>query len=58
VDIRHGDMAEKQLDPLIECRARKGEVDTDEREEELEAERENLNHPQAGGDEGSVGLLP
>jgi hypothetical protein len=29
----HGDVAEKQLDHLIECRARKGEVDTDEREE-------------------------
>jgi hypothetical protein len=28
-----GDMAEKQLDLLIERRARKGEVDTDEREE-------------------------
>jgi hypothetical protein len=33
VDIPHGDMAEKQLDLLIECRARKGEVDTDKREE-------------------------
>ena len=33
MDITHRDIAEKQLDLLIECRARKGEVDTDEREE-------------------------
>jgi hypothetical protein len=33
VDITRGDMAEKQLDLLIERRACKGEVDTDEREE-------------------------
>ena len=33
MDITHGEMAEKQLDILIECRSRKGEVDPDEREE-------------------------
>jgi ABC-type phosphonate transport system ATPase subunit len=33
VDITHGEMAEKQLDILIERRSRKGEVDPDEREE-------------------------
>jgi hypothetical protein len=33
VDITHGEMAEKQLDILIERRARKGEVDPDEQEE-------------------------
>ena len=33
MDITHGEMAEKQLDILIERRSRKGEVDSDEREE-------------------------
>lgn len=33
MDITHGEMAEKQLDILIERRARKGEVDPDEQEE-------------------------
>jgi hypothetical protein len=30
VDMAHGEMAEKQLDALIERRSRKGEVDRDE----------------------------
>jgi hypothetical protein len=33
VDIAHGEMAEKQLDALIQRRARKGNVDPDEAEE-------------------------
>ncbi len=33
MDIERGEMAEKQLDILIERRARKREVDRDEREE-------------------------
>jgi hypothetical protein len=33
VNIVRGELAEKQLDVLIERRARKGEVDPDEREE-------------------------
>jgi hypothetical protein len=33
VDTAHGEMAEKQLDTLIERRSRKGDVDPDEREE-------------------------
>ena len=33
MDITHGEMAEKQLDILIERRARKGEADPDEQEE-------------------------
>ena len=30
MDMAHGEMAEKQLDALIERRSRKGEVDRDE----------------------------
>jgi hypothetical protein len=33
VDITHAEMAEKQLDTLIERRGRNGEADPDEREE-------------------------
>jgi hypothetical protein len=33
MDVAHGEMAEKQLDILIERRACKGEADPDEREE-------------------------
>jgi hypothetical protein len=33
VDIAHGEMVEKQLDDLIQRRARKGDVDPDEAEE-------------------------
>jgi hypothetical protein len=33
MDVAPGEMAEKQLDLLIERRSRKGEVDPDEREE-------------------------
>ena len=33
MDIAHGEMAEKQLDALIQRRARKGNVDPDEAEE-------------------------
>jgi hypothetical protein len=33
VDIAHGELAEKQLDILIERRSRKGEIDPDEGEE-------------------------
>jgi hypothetical protein len=33
VDIARGELVEKELDILIERRARKGEVDPDEREE-------------------------
>jgi hypothetical protein len=33
VDIARGEMVEKELDAMIERRARKGEVDPDEREE-------------------------
>ena len=33
MDITHGEMAEKQLDILIERRSSKGEADPDEREE-------------------------
>jgi hypothetical protein len=33
VDVAHGEMVEKELDAMIERRARKGEVDPDEREE-------------------------
>jgi hypothetical protein len=37
VDIAHGEMVEKQLDALIQRRARKGDVDPDEREEAWKA---------------------
>jgi hypothetical protein len=30
MDVAHGEMVEKQLDALIERRARKGDVDSDE----------------------------
>ena len=33
MDIAHGEMVEKQLDALIQRRARKGDVDPDETEE-------------------------
>jgi hypothetical protein len=33
MDVGHGEMVEKQLDVLIQRRARKGDVDPDEREE-------------------------
>jgi hypothetical protein len=33
VDIAHGEMVEKQLDALIQRRARKGDVDPEEAEE-------------------------
>jgi hypothetical protein len=33
MDVEHGEMVEKQLDALIECRSRKGDVDPDEAEE-------------------------
>jgi hypothetical protein len=33
MDVAHGEMVEKQLDAMIERRARKGDVDPDEREE-------------------------
>jgi hypothetical protein len=33
MDLVHGEMVEKQLDAMIERRARKGDVDPDEREE-------------------------
>ncbi len=32
MDVEHAEMAEKQLDAMIARRARKGEVDADERE--------------------------
>jgi hypothetical protein len=32
MDVEHGEMVEKQLDALIQRRARKGDVDPDERE--------------------------
>jgi hypothetical protein len=32
MDVAHGEMVEKQLDALIQRRARKGDVDPDERE--------------------------
>jgi hypothetical protein len=33
VDVAHGERVEKELDAMIERRARKGEVDLDEQEE-------------------------
>jgi hypothetical protein len=33
VDVAHGEMVEKELDAMIERRARKGDLDPDEREE-------------------------
>jgi hypothetical protein len=33
MDLAHGEMVEKQLDAMIQRRARKGEMDPDEREE-------------------------
>jgi hypothetical protein len=33
MDVAHGEMVEKQLDAMIQRRARKGDVDPDEREE-------------------------
>jgi hypothetical protein len=33
MDVAHGEMVEKQLDALIQSRARKGDVDPDEAEE-------------------------
>jgi hypothetical protein len=33
MEVAHGEMVEKELDTMIERRARKGEVDPDEREE-------------------------
>jgi hypothetical protein len=33
MDVAHGEMVEKQLDAMIQHRARKGDVDPDEREE-------------------------
>jgi hypothetical protein len=33
MDVAHGEMVEKQLDAMIERRARKGDMDPDEREE-------------------------
>jgi MoaA/NifB/PqqE/SkfB family radical SAM enzyme len=33
VEIAHGEMVEKQLDAMIQHRARKGDVDPEEREE-------------------------
>ncbi len=33
MDVEHAEMAEKQLDAMIMRRARKGELDPDEREE-------------------------
>jgi hypothetical protein len=33
VDVAHGEMVEKELDAMIQRRARKGDVDPDEREE-------------------------
>jgi hypothetical protein len=33
MDVAHGEMVEKQLDALIQRRARKGDVDPDEAEE-------------------------
>jgi ABC-type phosphonate transport system ATPase subunit len=32
VDVAHGEMVEKELDAMIQRRARKGEMDPDERE--------------------------
>jgi hypothetical protein len=37
MDVAHGEMVEKQFRALIRRRARKGEVDPDEREELWEA---------------------
>jgi hypothetical protein len=37
MDVAHGEMVEKQLDAMIQRRARKGEVDPDEREEAWKA---------------------
>jgi hypothetical protein len=37
MDVEHAEMAEKQLDAMIQRRARKGEVDPDEREEAWKA---------------------
>jgi hypothetical protein len=31
--VEHAEIVEKQLDVMIQCRARKGDVDPDEREE-------------------------
>ena len=33
MDVAHGEMVEQQLDAMIQRRARKGDVDPDEREE-------------------------
>jgi hypothetical protein len=33
MDVEHAEMAEKQLDAMIQRRARKGDVDPDEAEE-------------------------
>ncbi len=33
MDVAHGEMVEKQLDAMIQHRARKGDLDPDEREE-------------------------
>jgi hypothetical protein len=33
MDVAHGEMVEKELDAMIERRARKGDVDPDEQEE-------------------------
>ena len=33
MDVAHGEMVEKQLDAMIQCRARKGDVDPDDRDE-------------------------
>jgi hypothetical protein len=33
VDVAHGEMVEKQLDAMIQCRARMGDVDPDDRDE-------------------------
>jgi hypothetical protein len=37
MDVEHAEMAEKQLDAMIQRRARKGDVDPDEREEAWKA---------------------
>jgi hypothetical protein len=43
MDVAHGEMVEKQLDALIQRRARKGEVDPDEREELWQASVRQYN---------------
>jgi hypothetical protein len=46
MDVAHGEMVEKELDAMIQRRARKGDVDPDE--------QEGLHRPPTRRDEGGM----